>query len=93
MTSNVWARRFDRVNVLGSDVYPSGHTGCVNALSWSQNGELLISSGDDQQLRVWRMDPSLDTQNEYPFACQTVIDTGHSANVFNAHMLPSSTRM
>ncbi|KAF8558753.1 WD40 repeat-like protein [Imleria badia] len=91
MTSNVWARRLDRVNVLGSDVY--GHTGCVNALSWSQNGELLISSGDDQQLRVWRMDPSSDTQNEYPFACQTVIDTGHSANVFNAHMLPSSTRI
>lgn len=25
MTSNVWARRLDRVNVLGSDVY--GHTG------------------------------------------------------------------
>ncbi|KAG6378944.1 WD40 repeat-like protein [Boletus reticuloceps] len=66
---------------------------CVNALSWAQNGELLISSGDDQQLRVWRMDPSSDTQNEYPFVCQTVIDTGHTANVFNAHMLPSSTRI
>ncbi|KAG8218871.1 WD40 repeat-like protein [Butyriboletus roseoflavus] len=91
MASNVWARRLDRVNVLGSDVY--GHTGCVNALSWSQNGELLISGGDDQQLRVWRMDHSSDTQNEYPFACQTVIDTGHSANIFNAHMLPSSTRI
>ncbi|KAI9574450.1 WD40-repeat-containing domain protein [Boletus coccyginus] len=91
ITSNVWSRRLDRVNVLGSDVY--GHTGCVNAVSWSQSGELLISSGDDQQLRVWRMDPSSDAQNEYPFACQTAIDTGHSANVFNAHMLPSSTRI
>ncbi|KAN0097234.1 WD40-repeat-containing domain protein [Tylopilus felleus] len=91
ITSNVWARRLDRVNVLGNDFY--GHTGCVNALSWAQNGELLLSSGDDQQLRVWRMDPSSDTQNEYPFACQTVINTGHSANVFNIHMLPSSTRI
>lgn len=27
MASNVWARRLDRVNVLGSDLYPSGHTG------------------------------------------------------------------
>ncbi|KAG9317682.1 WD40-repeat-containing domain protein [Chiua virens] len=45
------------------------------------------------RVRVWRMDHSSDTQNEYPFACQTVIDTGHMANVFSAHMLPSSTRI
>ncbi|KAF9247079.1 WD40 repeat-like protein [Melanogaster broomeanus] len=89
--SSVWGRRLDRVNVLGNEVY--GHQGCVNALSWSQNGDLLISSGDDQHLRVWRMDHSSDPTNEYPFACQTVIDTGHSANVFNAQMLPTSTRI
>ncbi|KIJ70527.1 hypothetical protein HYDPIDRAFT_105273 [Hydnomerulius pinastri MD-312] len=89
--SNIWAGRLDRVNVLGNNDY--GHTGCVNALSWARNGELLISSGDDQDLRVWRMDPSFDPKNEYPFACQSVIRTGHTANVFNAQMLPSSTRI
>ncbi|KAF9222001.1 WD40 repeat-like protein [Gyrodon lividus] len=90
--SNVWARCLDRVNTLGNEDY--GHTGCVNALSWAHNGELLLSSGDDQNLRVWRMDhSSSDPTNEYPFACQTVINTGHSDNVFNAQMLASSTRI
>ncbi|KAH7887708.1 WD40 repeat-like protein [Phlebopus sp. FC_14] len=89
--SSVWTQRLDRVGVLGSDHH--GHTGCVNALSWAQNGELLISSGDDQDIRVWRMDRSSDPTYEYPFACQSVMHTGHTENVFNAQMLPSSTRI
>jgi hypothetical protein len=32
-------------------------------------------------------------QEDYSFACQSVISTGHTQNVFNAHMLPFSTRM
>ena len=47
----------DRVNLLGDDngyhvgggdgdAY--GHTGCVNALSWARDGELLLSGGDDR---------------------------------------------
>ncbi|OAX43460.1 WD40 repeat-like protein [Rhizopogon vinicolor AM-OR11-026] len=88
--------RLDRVGVLGGEDW--GHTGCVNALSWAHDGELLISSGDDTKLRVWRMDPSgsagaLTSEDEYPFACQTVISTGHTQNVFNAQMLPFSTRI
>ncbi|KAG2077379.1 WD40 repeat-like protein [Suillus decipiens] len=96
---------------------------CVNAVSWAQGGELLITSGDDTNIRVWRMDPSCSTtgadtsssfdpnrsssvtanstqkwsnaasQEEYPFACQSVISTGHTQNVFNAQMLPFSTRI
>ncbi|KAI6035413.1 WD40 repeat-like protein [Pisolithus orientalis] len=88
--SNVWARYLDRVHVLGN--HDHGHTGCVNALSWAQGGELLISSGDDQDIRVWRMDPSADA-SEYPFSCQSVIHTGHTHNVFNAQMLPHSCRI
>lgn len=88
--SNVWTRNLDRVNVLGN--HRHGHTGCVNALSWAQDGELLISSGDDQDIRVWRMDPSTDS-NEYPLSCQSVIHTGHTHNVFNAQMLPHSTQI
>lgn len=87
---DVWARQLDRVNVLGSGDH--GHRGCVNALSWAQNGEWLISSGDDQDIRVWRMDPSTDA-NEYPFTCQSVIHTGHTHNVFNAQALPHSSRI
>ncbi|KAH9938149.1 WD40-repeat-containing domain protein [Fomitopsis serialis] len=72
----------DRVNVLGDDRH--GHTGCVNALSWAKDGELLISGGDDTTVR---------TSEDYPFKCETVIYTGHRGNIFNAHMLPHSTRI
>jgi WD repeat-containing protein 42A len=108
------------VGVLGGENW--GHTGCVNAVSWAQDGELLITSGDDTKIRVWRMDPAGFTgadassnsvpsrsssvtanlaeklsnaanQEEYPFTCQSVISTGHTQNVFNAQMLPFSTRI
>jgi len=83
-------RPLDRVNVLGDDRH--GHTGCVNALSWAKDGELLISGGDDTTVRVWRMD-SGETSKDYPFKCETVMYTGHRGNIFNAHMLPHSTRI
>lgn len=80
----------DRVNVLGDDTH--GHTGCVNALSWAKDGELLMSGGDDRTVRLWRIDPS-DTTKDYPFVCEAVIFTGHTANIFNAQMLPNSNRI
>lgn len=51
--------RLDRVGVLGGENW--GHTGCVNAVSWAQGGELLITGGDDTKIRIWRMDPSGST--------------------------------
>ncbi|KAI0796668.1 WD40-repeat-containing domain protein [Abortiporus biennis] len=80
----------DRVNVLGDN--DTGHTGCVNALSWAKNGEILLSGGDDTTVRVWRMDMS-NTDVEYPFVCDAVLNTGHRGNIFNAQMLPYSTRI
>ena len=44
------------------------------------------------RIRLWRMDKN-NTEEDYPFVCDTVIDTGHRANVFNAQMLPYSSRM
>lgn len=64
----------------------------MNALSWAQEGDLLLSGGDDTTIRVWRMDTS-NTEQEYPFVCRSVIYTGHRANIFNVQMLPSSSRM
>ncbi|EMD40731.1 hypothetical protein CERSUDRAFT_111309 [Gelatoporia subvermispora B] len=80
----------DRVNVLGDE--DSGHTGCVNALSWARDGELLLSGGDDRTVRLWRLDTA-DTSKDYPFVCEAVIHTGHRANIFNAQMLPYSSRI
>ncbi|TFK89831.1 WD40 repeat-like protein [Polyporus arcularius HHB13444] len=79
----------DRVKVLGNGAI--GHTGCVNALSWAKGGEMLISSGDDTTIRLWRMDKN--SEEDYPFVCDAIIDTGHRANVFNAQMLPYSSRI
>ncbi|KAI0340937.1 WD40 repeat-like protein [Trametopsis cervina] len=80
----------DRVNVLGD--HSSGHTGCVNALSWARNGEILLSGGDDTTVRLWKIDP-FDQSKEYPFVCDAVIRTGHRNNIFNAQLLPHSARL
>ncbi len=34
-----------------------------------------------------------NSEEDYPFVCDAIIDTGHRANVFNAQMLPYSSRM
>ncbi|KAI0698580.1 WD40-repeat-containing domain protein [Cytidiella melzeri] len=80
----------DRVAVLGED--HTGHTGCVNALSWVKDGEFLVSGGDDTTIRLWRLDSS-DTSREYPFVCNGVVRTGHRGNIFNAQLLPHSARI
>ncbi|KIY49236.1 WD40 repeat-like protein [Fistulina hepatica ATCC 64428] len=86
-------RPLDRLNVLGDD-NGKGHTGCVNALSWAKDGELLLSGGDDKTVRIWRADPfNEDDTQIFPFACASVIQTGHRSNIFNAKMLPHSNRI
>lgn len=81
----------DRVNVLGTNGR-DGYTGCVNALSWAQDGELLLSGGDDTTVRIWKLDQNNITQ-EYPFVSRAVIRTGHRGNIFSAKMLPRSSRI
>lgn len=76
----------DRVNVL------EGHTGCVNAISWARDGEMLLTGGDDTTVRIWRPDSSGGPQ-EHPYKCEGVVETGHRGNIFNAHMLPHSNRI
>ncbi|KAF5388192.1 hypothetical protein D9615_000443 [Tricholomella constricta] len=89
--SQAFHHTLDRVNVLGDDS-SYGHTGCVNALSWARDGELLLSGGDDTTVRIWAIDAA-DTSQEYPFVCHSVIQTGHRANIFSAQMLPYSSRI
>ncbi|KAJ7228607.1 WD40 repeat-like protein [Mycena pura] len=91
LVSRRWSSlNFDRVNVLGDDA-SYGHSGCVNALSWARDGELLLSGGDDRTVQIWRMDPAVP--HEYPFVCRSVIATNHTANIFNVQMLPYSSNI
>ncbi|KAF8309338.1 WD40 repeat-like protein [Clavulina sp. PMI_390] len=83
--SSAW-ERLDRVQILGDESGDVGHRGCVNALSWSSNGDTLVSSGDDTRICFWR----LPNDNADRYECKLKIKTGHTANVFSAQFLPTS---
>ncbi|KAL1970480.1 hypothetical protein VTN77DRAFT_4124 [Rasamsonia byssochlamydoides] len=79
--SKEWIDELDIVNELG------GHTGCVNALSWSKTGRLLASGSDDTYLNIYSYQPDSSTS---PFALNTTISTGHRANIFSVKFMPHS---
>ncbi|KAI9817859.1 MAG: hypothetical protein M1827_000978 [Pycnora praestabilis] len=76
-----WIDDLDIVNELG------GHSGCVNALSWSRSGRLLASGSDDQHLNIHSYQPE---SFNAPFTLTTSISTGHSANIFSVKFMPHS---
>ncbi|KAI9681443.1 MAG: hypothetical protein M1817_002727 [Caeruleum heppii] len=76
-----WVHDLDIVNELG------GHSGCVNALSWSRSGRLLASGSDDQHLNIHAYQPDSSTS---PFALSTTVSTGHTANIFSVKFMPHS---
>lgn len=43
-------------------------------------------------VRLWKLDPN-ESSTPYPYRCDSVIHTGHTGNIFNAHLLPSSSKM
>ena len=79
--SREWIDDLDIVNELG------GHTGCVNALSWSRSGQLLASGSDDTHLNIYSYQPESSTS---PFSLNTTILTGHRGNIFSVKFMPHS---
>lgn len=71
----------DIVNELG------GHSGCVNALSWSKSGNLLASGSDDQHINIHTYQPD-DANSQFKMG--TTISTGHKANIFSVKFMPYS---
>jgi nuclear receptor interaction protein len=65
----------------------NGHTGCVNALSWSKSGRLLASGSDDRVINIYSYLPQY-TNNQFDLATQ--IDTGHTRNIFSVKFMPHS---
>lgn len=76
-----WVDELDIVCELG------GHSGCVNALSWSTSGRLLASGSDDQHLNVHSYQPE---SSNSPFALTTTVSTGHTQNIFSVKFMPHS---
>ncbi|EEB08003.2 WD repeat protein, partial [Schizosaccharomyces japonicus yFS275] len=71
-----WIADLDLKNKL------SKHTECVNALCWSESGDLLVSGGDDTKLVIW------DVYDNYNV--KSIINTGHTHNIFGTKFLPYS---
>ncbi|KAK6909578.1 hypothetical protein I203_103599 [Kwoniella mangroviensis CBS 8507] len=91
---NMW-ETLDRVQVLGQT---DGHRGCVNALSWSDDGKTLLSGSDDKRICIWQPDPhpsssssSSSSYSPHPLKLSDTISTGHRANIFSAKFLPNSS--
>ncbi|KAF2031285.1 WD and tetratricopeptide repeat-containing protein [Setomelanomma holmii] len=76
-----WIDELDIVNELG------GHTGCVNALSWSRSGRLLASGSDDHRINIHSYHPESSTSQ---FSLTTSIMTGHRTNIFSVKFMPYS---
>ncbi|MCJ1482877.1 hypothetical protein MMC06_003043 [Schaereria dolodes] len=80
-SDRAWIDDLDIVNELG------GHSGCVNALSWSTSGRLLASGSDDQHLNIHTYQPESSAAQ---FALTTTVATGHTANIFSVKFMPHS---
>jgi nuclear receptor interaction protein len=64
-----------------------GHSGCVNALSWSKSGTLLASGSDDQHLNIHTYQSSSEGK-QFQLAC--TVATGHTQNIFSVKFMPHS---
>jgi nuclear receptor interaction protein len=64
-----------------------GHSGCVNALSWSKSGGLLASGSDDQHLNIHTYQSS-NQGKQFQLAC--TVATGHTQNIFSVKFMPHS---
>ncbi|KAK4554984.1 hypothetical protein LTR86_007750 [Recurvomyces mirabilis] len=62
-----------------------GHSGCVNALSWSRTGNLLASGSDDQHLNIHSYQPN-DSNDQ--FKLTATVATGHTQNIFSVKFMP-----
>lgn len=64
-----------------------GHSGCVNALSWSKSGNLLASGSDDQHLNIHTYQPDASCNQ---FQLTATVATGHTQNIFSVKFMPHS---
>ena len=64
-----------------------GHHGCVNTLTWSHSGNLLLSGSDDQSLIIHKYNPCTC---DGPFTKAKRFQTSHANNIFDAKFNPVS---
>ena len=57
------------------------HSGCVNAASWNDSGQLLLTGSDDRLAKIWRANSNFVQEGHS-------IRTGHSHNIFQCGFVP-----
>jgi WD repeat-containing protein 42A len=58
------------------------HRGCVNSVTWSEKGDLLVSGSDDTKICIWDYHEG--------GRLRTKIDSGHTANIFCTRFMPNT---
>ncbi|KRT85832.1 WD40 domain-containing protein, partial [Oryctes borbonicus] len=53
------------------------HYGCVNAIEFSEGGDLLVSGGDDRRVLLWFVQDAI-----YERGTPVVMQTNHTSNIF-----------
>lgn len=66
----------------------SAHYGCVNAIEFSQDDELLVSGGDDRRVLIWSVPCCL-----YDKGSPVALQTNHNSNIFCLGFNSYSTRI
>ncbi|ROT81775.1 WD repeat-containing protein 22 [Penaeus vannamei] len=70
------SRRLDSSrNLYRKDLY--AHYGCVNAIEFSKEGDLLVSGGDDRRVLLWNVDSALSGARR-----PRAMESEHSSNIF-----------
>ncbi|KAJ8941914.1 hypothetical protein NQ318_013247 [Aromia moschata] len=74
--NKLFSERFSKAkNLYRKDLL--AHYGCVNAIEFSEEGELLVSGGDDRRILLWSVAGAIYDRG-IPFAMHTT----HSSNIF-----------
>ncbi|XP_076063729.1 uncharacterized protein LOC143038430 [Oratosquilla oratoria] len=69
-------RRMDVArNLYRKDLY--AHYGCVNAIEFSKEGELLVSGGDDRRVLLWKVEEAISGQKQ-----PRAMKGEHMSNIF-----------
>lgn len=65
----------------------SSHDGCINSVTFSSDGRLMVSGSDDRTVKLWDMYDNLYTSAENALLLATV-KTHHTQNIFCAAVCP-----
>lgn len=73
-------------NLYSKDLY--AHYGCVNAIEFSNEGDLLVSGGDDRRVLLWNVDGALSGSHS-----PRIMKGEHNSNIFCLSFDSSNTRI